>query len=131
MQHKTASFRSDIGRVRGLGSARDGTHHWWGMKISALALVPLTLWFVHSVLQLIGADVVAVQAWLKQPLQAIALLLFIGFSLHHSANGLQVVFEDYVHTPWKKTALLILNKLVHVFLAAVAAFSVITLALKA
>jgi succinate dehydrogenase / fumarate reductase, membrane anchor subunit len=131
MQQKNISYRSDIGRVRGLGSAKDGTHHWWVMKVTSLALIPLTFWFVYSVLHLIGGDVAAVQVWLKQPLQAIILLLFIGFSLHHSANGLQVVMEDYIHTPWAKTTLLILNKLSHIVLAAVAAFSIITLALKA
>ena len=126
-----SGFRSDVGRVRGLGSAKEGTHHWWSMKLTSVVLVPLTFWFVYSVLQFIGGDQVAVQAWLKQPLQAIILLLFIGVSLHHSANGLQTVMEDYIHTPWKKVSALVLNKLVHVVLAATAAFSIITLALKA
>lgn len=128
---QTKSFRSDIGRVRGLGSAKGGTHHWWVMKITSFALIPLTFWFAYSVLHLIGADQAAVQAWVKQPLQAIILLLFIGFSLHHSANGLQTVMEDYIHCPVTKTILMVGNKLLHVVLAAVAAFSIITLALKA
>ncbi|MDX1922839.1 MAG: succinate dehydrogenase, hydrophobic membrane anchor protein [Alphaproteobacteria bacterium] len=130
MNTKSQSFRSDLGRVRGLGSAKDGTHHWWMMKISSFALIPLTFWFVISVLDLVGGDQVAIQQWLKHPLQAITLLLFIGFSLHHSANGLQTVMEDYIHSPFYKTVLLVANKLVHVVLAAVAAFSIITLALK-
>lgn len=130
MNTKSQSFRSDLGRVRGLGSAKDGTHHWWMMKISSFALIPLTFWFVISVLDLVGGDLVTIQQWLKHPLQAITLLLFIGFSLHHSANGLQTVMEDYIHSPFYKTALLVANKLVHVVLAAVAAFSIITLALK-
>lgn len=131
MNSKSQSFRSDLGRVRGLGSAKDGTHHWWVMKISSVALIPLTFWFVYSVLTLIGADQAAVQSWIHQPVQAITLLLFIGFALHHSANGLQTVLEDYIHCPVQKIVLLVLNKLVHVVLAAVAAFSIITLALKA
>ena len=130
MNSKT-SYRSDLGRVRGLGSAKDGTHHWWVMKLTSVALIPLTFWFAYSVLALIGADQTAVQVWMRQPLQAIILLLFIGFSLHHSANGLQTVMEDYIHCPVKKIILLVGNKLLHVVLAAVAAFSIITLALKA
>lgn len=131
MQSKTQSFRSDLGRVRGLGSAREGTHHWWAMKLTSVALIPLTFWFVVSVLALVGADQVMVQTWMHQPLQAAILLLFIGFSLHHSANGLQTVMEDYIHCPTKKMVLLVLNKLIHVLLAVVAAVSIITLALKA
>ncbi len=130
MNSKAQSYRSDLGRVRGLGSAKEGTHHWWVMKVSSFALIPLTLWFVYSVLHLIGGDQAAVQAWVKQPVQAITLLLFIGFSLHHSANGIQTVMEDYIHTPFLKIVLLVGNKLLHVVLAAVAAFSIITLALK-
>ena len=131
MNSKSQSYRSDIGRVRGLGSAKDGTHHWWMMKLTAFALIPLTFWFAYSVLALIGADQGAVQIWLRQPLQAIILLLFIGFSLHHSANGLQTVMEDYIQCPVQKIILLVANKLFHVVLAAIAAFSIITLALKA
>jgi succinate dehydrogenase / fumarate reductase, membrane anchor subunit len=130
MSTMKSGFRSDLGRVRGLGSAKEGTHHWWSMKLSSLALVPLTFWFVYNILQLVGGDQAAVQAWLKQPLQAIILLLFIGISLHHSANGLQTVMEDYIHTPWRKISALILNKFAHLVLAAIAAFSIITLALK-
>lgn len=131
MNSKTQSYRSDLGRVRALGSAKEGTHHWWVMKVSSFALIPLTLWFVYSVLHLLGGDQAAVQAWVKQPVQAITLLLFIGFSLHHSANGIQTVMEDYIHTPFLKIVLMVGNKLLHVVLAAVAAFSIITLALKA
>ncbi len=131
MHSKSQSYRSDLGRVRGLGSAKDGTHHWWVMKITSFALIPLTIWFVYSVLGLVGADQAAVQAWMRQPVQSITLLLFIGFALHHSANGLQTVLEDYIHCPVQKIILLVANKLVHVVLAAVAAFSIITLALKA
>ena len=131
MKSKSQSYRSDLGRVRGLGSAKEGTHHWWVMKVTSFALIPLTLWFVYSVLQLIGGDQAAVQAWVKQPIQAITLLLFIGFTLHHSANGLQTVMEDYIHAPFLKITLMVGNKLLHVVLAAVAAFSIITLALKA
>lgn len=130
MNSKSQSYRSDLGRVRGLGSAKEGTHHWWVMKVSSFALIPLTLWFVYSVLHLIGGDQAAVQAWVKQPIQAITLLLFIGFSLHHSANGIQTVMEDYIHAPFLKIVLMVGNKLLHVVLAAVAAFSIITLALK-
>ncbi len=131
MKSKSLSYRSDMGRARGLGSAKDGTHHWWMAKLTAIALVPLVFWFACSVLSLIGADQAAVRHWLHQPLQAAMLLLFIGVALHHSANGVQVVMEDYIHGSVKKMTALIANKLVHGALAAVALCSILTLALKA
>lgn len=130
MSQKTSSFRSDLGRVKGLGSAKEGTAHWWGLRITSLALVPLSLWFMIGLTSLVGADQTTVQAWVKSPFNAIGTLLFLGFMLHHSANGIQTVVEDYLHNPWVKTAVLILNKLAHVAAAAAAAYAVIIIAVK-
>jgi len=90
-------LRSPLGRVRGLGSAKDGVHHWWGLRLSAIALVPLTVWFVVSLLGLTGADYAAVKAWAGSPLVATLLVLLVAATFYHAAQGLQTVIEDYVH----------------------------------
>lgn len=130
MKASEHSFRSELGRARGLGSAHDGTAHAIAMKLTALALIPLTIWFVYAVLNLMQADVDTVRAWFHVPAHAVLMFLFIAISLKHSAKGLQVVIEDYIHCPHLKMALLIANKLGHVLLAGFALFAVLLLALK-
>ena len=101
------SMRSPLGRVRGLGSAREGVGHWWAQRMTALALVPLTLWFVAAVAGLTGADHAAARAWIASPVPAALLVLLIVASFYHGALGLQVVIEDYVHHEGAKLAALI------------------------
>ncbi len=91
------SMRSPMARARGLGSAKDGTTHWWAQRLSALALIPLVVWFVASMVAMAGADYVAVQAWLGSPLVAGLVILLIATVFYHAHLGLQVVVEDYVH----------------------------------
>jgi succinate dehydrogenase / fumarate reductase membrane anchor subunit len=122
------SLRTDLGKVRGLGSAKDGTRHWWAQRLTAIALVPLVLWFVASVAGLSGADIGPVRAWIAQPVTAILLVVLIGVTFHHMQLGLQVVIEDYVHTEWLKIAGIILVKFAAVLLAAASAFSVLKIA---
>jgi succinate dehydrogenase / fumarate reductase membrane anchor subunit len=101
------SRRSALGRARGLGSAKDGVHHWWAERLSALALIPLTVWFVASVVAMAGADYYAMRDWLGNPVVAGLLILVIVMTFYHGALGLQVVLEDYVHNePVKWVALL-------------------------
>lgn len=100
------SLRTPLGKVRGLGSAKGGTHHWWMQRVSAVALIPLLVWFVASILQLIGADHATVTSWIAQPLVSGLLILLIGAGFYHLRLGLQVVIEDYVHTEMTKIALL-------------------------
>ena len=90
------SRRSPLGRVRGLGSAKEGAGHWWGLRFSALALIPLTLWFAASVAVMSGAGYETVRAWAASPLVAGLLLLLIVAVFYHGARGLQEVIEDYV-----------------------------------
>jgi succinate dehydrogenase subunit D (EC 1.3.5.1) len=90
------SLRSDLGRARGLGAAHDGVQHWWRQRVSAVALVPLALWFAFSVARYPLRDYAAFSAWLHNPYVAIALILFVALVFYHSALGLQVVIEDYV-----------------------------------
>jgi succinate dehydrogenase / fumarate reductase membrane anchor subunit len=90
-------MRSQLGRARGLGAARSGVQHWWAQRLSSLALLPLTGWFVVSVLRLapVGRD--QMLHWAHQPVNAVLLVAFILATFHHLQLGLQVVIEDYVH----------------------------------
>jgi succinate dehydrogenase / fumarate reductase membrane anchor subunit len=101
------SMRSALGRVRGLGSAKSGTAHWWSQRLSAIALVPLTLWFIGSLVVLAGASHGEIAAWVSSPIVASLLVLLIATTFYHSFLGLQVVIEDYVHNEPLKLATLI------------------------
>jgi succinate dehydrogenase / fumarate reductase membrane anchor subunit len=91
------ALRSTLGRVRGLGSAKEGVAHWWAQRLTALALVPLTLWFVVGVVGLAGAERDALVAWVAAPWNATLMILLITATFHHAQLGVQVVIEDYVH----------------------------------
>ena len=93
----TTSLRTDAAKIRHLGSARSGTHHLWHMRLTSLALVPLTIGFVWLLLTLVGKDYGQVRAALSTPVPALLLLLFIGAGVYHMQIGMQVIIEDYVH----------------------------------
>jgi succinate dehydrogenase / fumarate reductase, membrane anchor subunit len=101
------SLRSGIARARGLGSAKEGVQHWWGQRLSALALIPLGLWLVISLVCHAGADRAEIVLWLGSPFTLGALALTIVAAFYHAMLGLQVVIEDYVHTKGAKFALVI------------------------
>jgi succinate dehydrogenase / fumarate reductase membrane anchor subunit len=98
-------LRSPLGRARGLGSAKEGVAAWWLERVTAIALVPLTLWFTASVIALSGADHAAVLKWLKTPLASLFMVLLLSALFSHLALGLQVVIEDYVHSAAKIPAI--------------------------
>lgn len=123
------SLRTPLGRVRGLGSAKEGVHHWWMQRTTALALVPLTIWFVSSVLSLVGAGHAAVVEWLASPWSATFMVLLIVATFYHMQLGLQVVIEDYVHNEGAKFASLLVMKGVTFVLGLVAVLSVLKIAL--
>jgi succinate dehydrogenase / fumarate reductase membrane anchor subunit len=104
------SLQSDLGKVKGLGSSKSGTSHWWAQRVSALALIPLTLWFVYSAMKFIGMDLFAFRAWLNEPGSVLLLSLFLIALFYHMQLGLQVVIEDYVHSEKNKIFLLLINK---------------------
>lgn len=104
-------MRSPLGRAIGLGSAKEGVEHWWRQRISALALVPLTLWFVIAVIGLVGADRGALVAWVRSPLPAMLLVALLVASFYHAALGLQVVIEDYIHGEATRLSVLLLIRL--------------------
>ena len=90
--------RSPLARAIGLGSAKQGVEHWWAERVSAVALVPLTLWLVASIIAHTGSDYANFIAWLRTPLATILMILLLIASFYHTALGLQVVIEDYVHS---------------------------------
>ena len=90
-------MQSQLGRVRGKGSARSGTHHWWAERVTSVALVPLTIWFVLAALHLVGAPRAAVAHWAANPVNATLAAALVIATFHHTQLGLQVVIEDYVH----------------------------------
>ena len=87
--------RTPLARARGLGSAKEGVHHWWAQRLTAIALIPLVVWFAISLVMLSGAEYQVVRAWIGSPLVMVMLILTIGVGLHHGQLGLQVVWEDY------------------------------------
>jgi len=95
------SMRSPLARAMGLGSAKEGVEHWWMERVSAVALVPLTLWFVASIIAHTGSDYATFIAWLRMPLVNILMILLVIALFYHTALGLRVVIEDYVHS-WIK-----------------------------
>ncbi len=90
-------LRSQLGRVRGLGAARAGSGHWWMQRLTSIALVPLTLWFICAVIRLEGASRADVAAWLHAPVPLVLMLCLIVATFWHLELGLRVVIEDYVH----------------------------------
>lgn len=123
------SYRSPLGHARGLGSAKEGTHHFWVQRVTAVALIPLTLWFVFSLAQLPAGSYEAVRWWVAAPSVAVALVLFLACALYHSMLGVQVVIEDYIAADGTKIVALLLSKFAHTVAAVVGIFSVLKIAL--
>ena len=118
-----AQYRTALSRARGLGSAKQGVHHWWAQRITAVALIPLVVWFAISLIMMSGADYAVVRAWIGSPVVMVLLTLTIVIGLHHGQLGMQVVIEDYVHNDGMKLALIVLMRFIAVFfgLAAIVA----------
>ena len=100
------SLRSPLGRVRGMGSAKGGTHHWWMQRVTFIALLPLSIWLIFSLAGLAGAEYAVVLEWIGNTFNAVLLLAFLTAAFHHAAAGLQVVIEDYVRSELKRFALI-------------------------
>ncbi len=105
--------RTPLSRARGLGSAKEGTHHWWLQRVTAIALIPLVVWFAISLVMLSGADYAVARAWIGSPLVMLLLILTIGIGLHHGQLGLQVVWEDYTDGAMR-VVLIVLTKFIAV-----------------
>ena len=125
------SLQSPLGRFLGHGSAKEGAHHWWMQRVSALALIPLTLWFVWAIAGIEDLqDQAAVVAWMSGAFNGIALILLIIAVTYHSMLGVQVVVEDYVHGATKVITMIILQ-LAHIVLSVAGIYSVIIISLGA
>ena len=122
------SLRTPLSKVRGLGSAKEGTHHFWVQRVSAVALVPLMIWLIASLICLTGAGRDDVLDWLSNPFSAILMLLLIVAGFYHLKLGLQVIIEDYVHVEGVKLTVLLLNTFVCFVAGAVSAFAVLKIA---
>lgn len=121
-------LQTPLGRVRGLGSARGGTHHWWGQRLTSLALLPLTIWFALSAVGLAGASHAQALAFIAAPLNAVLMIATLLLSFHHTNAGLQVVIEDYVRSPGMRVAALLAVKAVCGLLAIASVFAVLRIA---
>jgi len=122
------SLRSPLGRVLGTGSARDGTGHWWAQRVTAVALVPLTLWFFLSLLLLPAIDYETVRAWLAQPGSSLLGVLLIGVLTYHSYLGTTVIVEDYVHGGSAKVVSLMLLRFLYVLFGGASILAILRVA---
>jgi succinate dehydrogenase / fumarate reductase membrane anchor subunit len=122
-------MRSQLGRARGLGSAKSGLHHWIAQRLTAIALVPLTLWFVFSVIGLQGASHEDAMIWMQRPLHLVLMLALIGATFHHMQLGLQTVIEDYIHAESYRLAVLMAMRGATILLALIAAVSALKMGL--
>ena len=121
---------TELGRVRGLGAAKDGVHHWWLQRVTAIANIVLMLWIVFSLGRLPALDYTSVTLWLRQPVAAVPMLLLIVSVFWHFRLGVQVLIEDYVHGPARIIAMLALS-FYTLAGAAAAVFAVFKIALGA
>jgi succinate dehydrogenase / fumarate reductase, membrane anchor subunit len=121
------SLRSPLGKVLGTGSAKEGVHHWWLQRLTSIALIPLTIWFVVSLLSLPSFEHVAVIAWMSQSWTALFLVLFVLVVTWHSQLGVRVIVEDYAHGG-SKTLALVLFTFIHTVVAVAGVFAVLKVA---
>ena len=118
-------FRSQLGRVRGLGASHEGVHHFWVQRVTGVALVPLLLWFVFAATGMVNADLETFKVWVGTHYNPVLLILLILAMFHHAQLGLQVIIEDYVHSEAAKITSLILIKFAVVLIGGSAIFAVI------
>lgn len=118
-------MNSPLKSARGLGSAKDGTHHWMVQRLTAVALIPLVLWFVYGIASNFSADYVSVVQWIALPWNTVLLVGFVAAGFWHSALGVQVVIEDYVTDEFRKVTLLVISKLLHALLGLAAIIAVL------
>ena len=126
-----SDLRTPLARVEGLGSAKSGTTHFWQQRVTAVALVPLSVWFVSSALAYVGAEQGAVAAFFAEPVEAILMFLFIVAAVHHMSLGLQVIIEDYIHQEGMKLTLIVLTRFGSWAIGATAGFALLKLAVGA
>jgi succinate dehydrogenase / fumarate reductase, membrane anchor subunit len=122
------SLRSPLGRVLGLGSAKEGVAHWWAQRVSAVALIPLTLWFFFSLLALPDLEFDTVKTWLGLPLSGFLAVLLVAVLFYHSYLGTMVIVEDYVHATGVKLLSLLALRFLYVLAGGAAVFAILRVA---
>ena len=123
------SIRTPLGFVRGLGSAKDGTHHWWMQRVTSVALVPLILWFVISLLSISRADYATLQHWMSHPVNAGLMVALLAAMFYPANLGMQVIYEDYVRPESKKFIAVLVTQFVLFLLGAISIVAVLKIAL--
>ena len=123
------SLRTPLARAKGLGPSGEGSHHWWVQRLTAIALIPLSIWFAFSIVHYIGQSHDDVLAWIATPHVALLLVLFLGFMFFHAQLGLQVVIEDYIHSEGLKITMLLFVKGLAFLAGAGAIFAILRIAL--
>jgi succinate dehydrogenase / fumarate reductase membrane anchor subunit len=123
-----SSLQTPLHKVQGLGASHSGTGHFWRERVTAVALVPLSLWFLYVMLGLAGTSEVTALQFLAHPLNAILMAAFIVFSLYHAALGLQVVVDDYIHTPGAKIFLLLVIRFSVIAIGSTCLFAIVRIA---
>lgn len=103
------SLRTPLSAAKGLGSAKEGAHHWWVQRLTSIALVPLTLWLAYSIVTFGEMNYQSVVVWMQAPLVASALAILVVVLFYHVQLGIQVILEDYVHGGLKIASLILLN----------------------
>lgn len=124
------SLRTPLGRVLGSGSAKQGVHHWWLQRVTSVALVPLTLWFVFALAGLPSFEQQAVRDWIGSGWTPIWLTLLVLVLCHHSLAGVQVVIEDYVRAKALKIAALLATQFAHGIVAVACVFAIVKVAVS-
>lgn len=128
------SKKSPLGAVKGLGSAKSGSGHWWSQRMSAVAMVPLGLWLILSLALRAHdglTDYASLVAWIRDPFTAMMLIATLLVVLYHSHLGVQVILEDYAAEGASKVGSLMLQKFLHLILAVIGVFSVLKIAFGA
>ncbi len=123
------NIRTPLAHVRGLGTAKDGTHHWWIQRVTSIALVPLVLWFASSMLCYSRAEYRVFQHWLNNPINAGLMVAFLLTAFYHANLGMQVIYEDYVRPECAMYFALLLTQFLLFILGAISIISVLKVAL--
>ena len=125
------SLRTPLSKVKGLGAAKEGASHWWHQRLTAIALIPLALWFSFSIALLAVADYSTVTAWMGSPFSAVLMILAISVGFYHGYLGLQVIIEDYIPHEALKIGLLITVGLVAVLFTTLGVVSILKISFGA